>query len=185
MSNYKIRYVLGIDPSGNFYEGKGITGWCVYDRKRDKIVKCGSIQASQAKTQLAYWYAHIEMIRSITEQYKEDGVVVSMEDYVLYSRQAKAQINSAMETSQLIGVVKMRCWLYNIPLFMRTASRVKSRWTDNILCNKGYLRKSGSSFFVDCKNHATCDHERDAIRHAVHCATFELEKEEQPNGTEG
>lgn len=170
------RYVLGIDPSGNYYEGKGITGWCVFDTKLDRVIECDSIKAAMAKSQLAYWYAHIELIRHCTERYGKNNVIVSMEDYVLYSHQAKAQINSAMETSQLIGVIKMRCWLYGIPLYMRTASRVKKRWTDHILCLKGYLRKSGSSFFVDCKAKVTCDHERDAIRHAVHCATFELKE---------
>lgn len=169
-----IRYVLGIDPSGNFYEGKGITGWCVFDKVLDKVLECGSIKASLANSQLAYWYAHIELIRHVTKQYPEGSVAISMEDYVLYSNQAKAQINSAMETSQLIGVIKMRCWLYRLPLYMRTASQVKRRWADSILCHKNYIYQTGSSYFTECKTKVLCDHERDAIRHAVHCATFEL-----------
>ena len=52
------RYVLGIDPSGNFFEGKGTTGWCVFDIVKDKVVECGSLYASRAKSQEAYWWAH-------------------------------------------------------------------------------------------------------------------------------
>lgn len=174
---YKIRYVLGIDPSGNFNEGKGITGWCVFDRALDRVVKCGSIQASHATSQLAYWQAQIEMIRFHINQYRTEGIVVSMEDYVLYSNQAKAQINSAMETSQLIGVIKMECWNRGAPLYMRTASQVKRRWADSVLCYKNYIHKVGNAYHVGCKLKVLCDHERDAIRHAVHCATFELKEE--------
>ena len=175
------RYVLGIDPSGNFFEGKGITGWCVFDIVKDKVVECGSLYASRAKSQEAYWWTHVVLINSMFNKYKAKGIVVSMEDYVLYARQAKAQINSGMETSQLIGVIKTHCWIKRIALYMRTASHVKRRWTDNILCNKGYIRKDRSSFFADCKAKVLCEHERDAIRHAVHCATFELGKEKKHN----
>ena len=171
-----IRYVLGIDPSGNFNEGKGTTGWCVLDTHMDRIIECGSIQASKCNSQQGYWLAHVNMISTMYSRYKDKGFVVSMEDYVLYSHQAKAQINSAMETSQLIGVIKMLCFYKCIPLYIRTASQVKKRWTDNILCLKGYIRKVGSGYFLDCKVHTTCEHERDAIRHAVHCATFELKE---------
>lgn len=169
--------MLGIDPSGNFNEGKGTTGWCILDTHTDKFLEVGAIQAAKCNCQQGYWFAHINMIEAMIKKYREAGIVVSMEDYVLYSHQAKAQINSAMETSQLIGVIKMLCYYKGIPLYMRTASQVKKRWTDHILCLKGYLRKSGSSFFADCKGKVTCDHERDAMRHAVHCATFELNKE--------
>lgn len=173
------RYVVGIDPSGNFYEGKGITGYCIFDRWDDKVVHSGSIKASEYKTQLRYWDAHLRLCFPLLKN--GNKFVVSMEDYVLYSRQAKAQINSAMETSQLIGVLKMYYWSKNIPMYIRTASHVKKRWADNILCNKGYIRKVNSSYFADCKDKVLCEHERDAIRHALHCATFELGKEKKHN----
>ena len=173
-----IRYILGIDPSGNFVEGKGITGWCVFDKQLDKVIHCGSIRATEAACQQAYWHAHTVMIKHFTTEYKGQ-LCVSIEDYVLYSHQAKAQINSAMETSQLIGVIKMHCWLGMVPLYIRTASQVKKRWTDGILCHKEYIHKVGNGYFVECRAKVLCDHERDAIRHAVHCATFELKEDKK------
>ena len=175
----KIRYVLGIDPSGNFYEGKGTTGWCVFDRKLDKFIKCGAIQASKCDSQNHYWMVHRLLIDEVFNDYRAEGIAVSIEDYVLYSHQARAQVNSAMETSQLLGVLKHVCYIKSIALYMRTATHVKRRWADSILCAKGYIRKDGSSFFADCKAKVLCEHERDAMRHAVHCATFELKEEKR------
>lgn len=182
MTNSKrARYVLGIDPSGNFFEGKGTTGWSVYDRDCDNFLRCGAIRADKALSQQSYWQEHLELINQMIKTYGKYGLVVSMEDFVLYSRQAKAQINSALETSQLIGVIKLFCWHKHVKLYIRTASQVKNRWTDNIMCNKCYIRKENSSFFADFKAGKLSDHERDSMRHAVHCAMFELTKEEIPN----
>jgi Holliday junction resolvasome RuvABC endonuclease subunit len=172
-----IRYVLGIDPSGNFIEGKGTTGWCVFDTKRNRIAHIGSIQASQSKSQEAYWHANIEMIKTMVDRYRMEGIVLSVEDYVLYAGKARSQINSAMETSQLIGIIKMLCFYKGIPLYMRTASQVMRRWTDTILEHKSYIYKVGGSWYTECRQHVLCEHERDAMRHAIHCAYFELGKD--------
>lgn len=171
-----IRYVLGIDPSGNFDEGKGTTGWCLFDRNTDSIIKCGYIQASNFETQMAYWGAHTILLEAIRGYCKGNGkLVVSLEDYLLYAKSAQSQTNSRMETCQIIGVIKY--WLHcnNIPLYVRKAAAVKRRWTDNILCNKNYIRKVELAYYTQCKAQALKEHERDAIRHAVHCSTFELE----------
>ena len=176
MKNSKqCRYVLGIDPSGNFNEGKGTTGWCVFDRQVDMFVACGVIRASKSNTQVEYWKQHMSMIHTIANKYKD--VVVSMEDFILYSRQAKSQVNSAMETCQLIGVLKVYLNDAKIPLYMRAAVQVKQRWADSILYAKNYINKIDTHYFVDCKGFATCEHERDAMRHALHCSYFELDKE--------
>ena len=70
-----------------------------------------------------------------------------------------------METSKLIGIIQLWCYNHNIPYAMQLAATVKSRWTDEILHYKGYLKKSGLRYTV-------CEHTRDSMRHAVHYATF-------------
>ena len=77
------RYVLGIDPSGNFYEGKGTTGWCVFDIVKTRC-ECSSLYASRAKSQEAYC-RHVVLINNMFVKYKAKGIAVSMEDYVLAS----------------------------------------------------------------------------------------------------
>ena len=49
----KSRYILALDPSGNFKEGKGITGWCLLDTQTKKIAKFGYISAEMYRTQQA------------------------------------------------------------------------------------------------------------------------------------
>ena len=38
MNLNNARYVLALDPSGSYYEGKGHTGWCLLDQETNKIV---------------------------------------------------------------------------------------------------------------------------------------------------
>lgn len=178
MKNLKIRYVLGIDPSGSFHEGKGRTGWCVYDRQLEVITRCGEIKANAYKAQEAYWLAHKFMIDKMWEDYRAEGMVVSMEDYVLYSNSAKSQVNSAMETCQLIGVLKVHCYIKAIPLRMRTASQVMKRWADSILVHNNIMYKTDKSYFTQAYAGILSEHIKDSFRHALHCATFELKENE-------
>ena len=46
--------ILAIDPSGNFTEGKGTTGWSLLDENM-KILACGQILANNYKCKEAYW----------------------------------------------------------------------------------------------------------------------------------
>lgn len=177
MKNLKTRYVLGIDPSGSYKEGKGITGWNVFDRETDSVIMCGEIKAVDYPTQEEYWLAHNCLIGSVYTCYGDAGCVISMEDYILYASNARNQINSGMETCQLIGVIKVLCFASDIPLRMRTASIVKHRWTDEILCHKEYIFKNGDSYYTACYPKLLSVHIRDSIRHSVHCATFELKEE--------
>ena len=170
----KVRYVLGIDPSGSFKEGKGTTGWCVYDRKVNKVIEIGSIRATGFDIAHEYWDAHLKILYYKHEQYGAE-LVVSIEDYMLYKNKTESQINSVMETSQLLGIIKHECWRTGITYYIRPAVQVKKRWTDAILIHKGILEPHNKHLCVACRMSPTCDHERDAIRHAVHCAYFELE----------
>lgn len=164
------RYILAFDPSGNFNEGKGITGWVLLDTQTNKICKFGYVSASMCKNQFDYWDRHITLIDSCAG-YNPDIVV---EDYLLYGNRAENQINSRLETPQLIGVIKYECYKRNIRVHIQTAQLVKTRWSDDILVRKGYLRKQGRSYYIG--NVLVADHIKDALRHAVHHKTFRKEK---------
>ena len=160
------RYILAIDPSGNFKEGRGTTGWCLFDIKTNKIIKFGAITAADYKDQFKYWDAHITLIDSLSG-YKPEVV---MEDYLLYSNRANEQINSRLETPQLIGIIKYECYKRGLFVSIQTAMQVKARWSDDILCKKGYLNKRGNCYCIG--SYKTVDHVRDAVRHAVHFKTY-------------
>lgn len=160
------RYILAFDPSGNFKEGKGITGWVLLDTETDKICKFGYISASMSPNQFDYWDKHIILIDSLSG-YKPDVVC---EDYLLYSNRAQNQINSRLETPQLIGVIKYECYKRGIRVNVQTAQLVKTRWKDDILVRKGYLNRKGNSCAIGAT--IVADHIKDALRHAVHYATF-------------
>lgn len=160
------RYILSFDPSGNFYEGKGITGWCLFDSQTNKIAKFGYISAQMYKNQIAYWDAHITLVDSFSGYYPD----VVIEDFLIYGNRADSLINSRIETAQLIGVIKYECYKRGIQTEVQTAQMVKRRWTDEILIKKGYLNRKGRRLYVGTT--AVSDHVRDSIRHAVHYATF-------------
>lgn len=162
----KSRYILALDPSGNFKEGKGITGWCLLDTQTKKIAKFGYISAEMYRTQQAYWDAHVNLLDGLAGFAPE----LVIEDYLLYGNRAENQINSRLETPQLIGVIKYECYKRGIIFTMQTAVSVKTRWADDILVKKGYLRKQKRSYYIG--DVLVSDHIKDALRHAVHYATF-------------
>lgn len=165
----KRKYVLGIDPSGAFNEGKGTTGMCLLSKaKYYRLDRAWEIRAKDFFSAEQYWYEHLRYIERIHKQHP--NLVVSFEEYILYAQKAAAQINSHFETSQLIGVIRLYCWQNNIPVFSRPAARAKPRWTDEILVHKGILSEE------DVVN-GYSPHIKDAIRHAMHCIAFELNKE--------
>lgn len=173
----KFKYIIGIDPSGAYYEGKGTTGYCVFMAADKKFIDLGKIQASGHNCAEAYWHAHINFLNSTIfsargkRKNKDKHTIVVIEDYFLYANKAESQINSRMETSKLIGVLQHWCWDHNIPYIMQPAGLVKSRWTDEIMHYKGHLKKKGNRYDV-------CEHTRDSMRHALHFATFRNGDEE-------
>ena len=115
----KYKYIIGIDPSGAYYEGKGTTGYCVYMAADKKFIDLGKIQASGHNCAEAYWHAHINFLNSTIfsargkRKNKDKHTIVVIEDYFLYANKAESQINSRMETSKLIGVLQHWCWAHN------------------------------------------------------------------------
>jgi hypothetical protein len=170
MNAIKSRYILAIDPSGNYVEGKGITGWVLFDRSTNKVAKFGYISASMYSNQFAYWDAHITLLDSLSGY----APVIVIEDFLLYSNRTTSQINSRFETPQLIGIIKYECYKRGIMIYVQTAVSVKKRWNNSILVKKGYLKETKRGFYIG--EILVSDHIQDALRHAVHFATFGKEK---------
>jgi Holliday junction resolvasome RuvABC endonuclease subunit len=161
--------ILAFDPSGSFEEGKGTTGWCIYDTQAKRLVDVGALQAKDYPTVKEYWNAHTKLIEEFRFYYRLAPVIVC-EDYFLYQNKAMAQVNSHMETSQLLGILRFHCMNHNVPIEFQSAASVKKRWTDTILLHKNVIAKKNRDYFVEDKRLSL--HTRDAIRHAVHYATF-------------
>ena len=171
MGRKKYRYTMGIDPSGAFHEGKGTTGWCVLDNRTNTLLRVDTISAKDYDTAEEYWQAHIDQIKWVHRHYK--CLAISIEDYILYKTSAMAQVNSQLETVQLLGIIKHYCYFNNLRYFIRPAVAVKTRWSDKILLHKGIIGKTGSRYTVPGSRQTICEHERDSIRHAIHFNTFE------------
>jgi hypothetical protein len=167
----KSKFILALDPSGAYYEGKGTTGWCVYNCDMSCISLAGFIEAKHYDTRLGYWDKHLALLRKFVERYKNQLHIV-IEDYRLYASKASNQINSSMETCKLIGILQYFCEANQIPYTMQLASEVKTRWTDAILFHKNLIVHTKRKCTLPDKKTEVNKHARDAIRHAVHYATF-------------
>lgn len=160
------RYILALDPSGAFKEGNGTTGWCLLDQETNKIVKFGVIKASDYKYQFHYWDAHVALIDGLAGFHPD----IVIEDYLLYGERAQNQINSRLETPQLIGIIKYECFKRGLYVYIQTAMQVKTRWSDDLLVKKGYLQKRSNRYYMN--NVVLVSHIRDSVRHAVHYMTY-------------
>ena len=167
--NYEL--ILGIDPSGSFYEGKGTTGWCILNATDNVISLADSLHAKDYAKPEIYWDRHLALIKEYQKRYQKRLIVV-MEDYVLYATKASDQINSRMETCKLIGIIQHFCWMHDIPYEMQLAAQVKNRWTDTILEHKRYIKVKGQKYILPFSGEPLNRHCKDAIRHAVHYANF-------------
>lgn len=168
----RYRYILALDPSGSFYEGKGTTGWCVFDTQNNILLACGSLFAKDYTCAEAYWQSVIDIIDYWIKINNQQTMLVC-EDYLLYASKLSDQINSRMETCKLIGAIQLHCYTHSIHYYMQTASEVKNRWSNKILEHKGYIKPYRRSYvptsgITDTYTHHTLD----AIRHAVHYAIF-------------
>ena len=170
----KAKYIIGIDPSGAFNEGKGTTGLAVLNTVTNELAYTGWIAAVEFPTLEAYFDAHIEWLADCVHRYQD--VVVSIEDYILYADHATAHTNTHLETSQLLGLIKWWCYKNKITYTIRPAAAVKSRFTNNILKREGYIfEAAGGKLFTKVRMARNLsNHELDAIRHAAYCYKFEL-----------
>ncbi len=159
--------ILAIDPSGNFTEGKGTTGWSLLNFD-GKIIACGQILASSFNTKMYYWNAIVNQITILNPSF------VVVEDFLLYASKATNQINSRFETSKLIGILEFMCDHNKIPIYLQRALDVKKRWTDQILVAENIIEKIGSHYYAG--GVLTSEHIRDSIRHGTHFIRYKLPK---------
>ena len=94
-----------------------------------------------------------------------------MEDFTLNPKRALQQSYSKMETSKLIGVIQMACAENKWPLKMQLPVEAKSRWPDSFLEHKHLIKRLNKGYATN-SGQIISRHEKDAIRHAVHYATF-------------
>jgi len=173
--------ILSFDPSGNFNEGKGITGYALLDEATGKFTAYGEIDASEVLSAEEHWAKHLNLIDSL--HFTSTELTVVCEDYMLYANRAASQINSRFETPKLIGLMQYHCWKSGIPFYLQTAVSVKRRWPNYLLEKKTYL--TTKSYQKGDKTYEVCyiddkkivDHIVDAIRHAVHFYTFHVRNE--------
>jgi hypothetical protein len=169
-------YIIGVDPSGSYNEGKGTTGIVVL-HPSGQLTEHFTVNAVDYPTQIGYWAAVLDALETTSALLIDAGhfVVWSVEDYVLYATSAKAQINSEMETSKLIGAITMLAYNLAIPLYIRNASQVVNRWNNEVLMYKEVIFKEGNRY-VDKDKEPINRHCLDALRHALHCHYFEVDR---------
>lgn len=169
------KFILALDPSGSFHEGKGTSGYCILETISNRITITGNLYAKDYLKIEQYWQAHVNLINEYKKRY-EERLIIILEDYILYGHKTHNQINSRMETSKLISIIQYHCFIYNIPYYMQLATEVKNRWSDEILHHKGYLIKYKNKLVLPYSHRYIDAHCKDAIRHAVHYATFKIKK---------
>jgi hypothetical protein len=172
--------ILAFDPSGNFHEGKGTTGWVAMDLD-GQLLGYGEIDASTALSLEEHWNTHLQIIQTFKDT--NPDLIVVCEDYMLYANRAATQINSRFETPKLIGVIQHWCYLNEVKFYLQTAVSVQKRWPNYILEKKGYIAvnhaSKGDKFYDVCyiDGHKVVNHIIDALRHAIHFYTFQIRKE--------
>ena len=168
--------ILAIDPSGNFNEGKGISGWLLMTADTGRIIKFGAIDASTSLSDSEHWEKHANLIENLHKEFP--GLEIVLEDFMLYASKASSQINSRFETVKLIGIIQHLCFKLDIPLHFQTAVSVKRRWKNFLLEKKGFIElkdyaKGDKTYtMIYINGHKVNDHVVDACRHAVHYYYF-------------
>jgi len=160
--------ILALDPSGNFHEGKGITGWALFND--GQLEDFGDIRSESCATQMIYWNQIINKIRSVYQ--KDMDMQLVCESYKLQASKAMAQSWSTLETPQLIGVIRYYCGDFGIPIHFQDPS-CKIRFSDEILVKQGIIEKRNKLYY--CQDKKTNDHMRDAIRHGLYYTKYKGE----------
>jgi hypothetical protein len=158
-----MKTILSIDPSGNFSEGKGKTGWALFfqDGAQGNTVNFGTIKAEDYTTRVDYWYG--VAMRIVIEK----PAVVVVEDYRLYNTPATGaavQSFSQLETPRLLGVIEQTAQMNGIPIVFQMANVTKP-YTDDKLAKLKLLIKEKNRWWF--RGNALNDHERSALRHLL------------------
>jgi hypothetical protein len=158
--------VLSFDPSGNYNEGYGTSGYSV-SLDGNLPHKLGDIKAEEYTTRQAYWFAHKELIEKIFPEY------IVIESYKLFGHKSKEQSGSSLETPQLIGYLEMVAYELNIPTYLQDPS-TKQRHADAVLVSMGVIEKKGTRYFYH--GELTNLHQRDALRHDMYFNRYNKKK---------
>ena len=148
--------ILSLDPSGNFHEGKGVSGWSIFSN--GELEDFGDIDSKNFSSQEEYWAEHTALIVNAVPD------IVLCESYRLFGHKAKAQSWSALETPALIGYLRMFCWNSGIRFEMQNPSD-KVRVADPQLVRLGVFEQKGTRYY--CMGRLTNLHMRDSIRHGI------------------
>lgn len=162
-----LQKTLAIDPSGNFSEGKGTTGFALFHGNTP--IRLWQIHAKEYPSAPAYWDAVLNEIEGIDE--------VVCEEYPLYDfkgQSAKTQSWSLLETPQLIGAITIECYRKGYPIHFQKASLAKSRFKEDLLVRKGFLEKKGNKYIF--QKETTTPHMRDALKHGLYHTRYRQEK---------
>ena len=160
--------IVALDPSGNFTEGNGTTGICIWDTDKDGRSYVDDIHAGHFKSAEEYWQSHVNLLESYLHITKGLGLEVVMEGYRLYGHKSDTQVNSTLETPQLIGVIRYWCYANNVPLKIQYAVEVKNRWSDSVLEKKGIIEIVNKRRKLISSGQWLNNHKTDALRHALH-----------------
>lgn len=161
--------LLCFDPSGNWSEkeGKGTSGWSLF--VDGELKDFGDISAEDFTQIEGYWAKHYEVI------YRLSPDIVVIESYKLQPGKAMQQSWSQLETPQLIGYLRMKCWDTGIKYYFQDPS-IKTRFNDEVLADTGVIvpkekpqgGRTGNGQRYYCLGRMTNLHERDAIRHGLY-----------------
>lgn len=161
--------ILAFDPSGNFEEGRGTTGWSYF--VDGKLKDFGDIKASSHDSAEAYWDSHLALINDVTSTLLQ---AVVCESFNLQPSKAKQQSWSALETPQLIGLMRHHCWSNGMHMVLQKPM-IKQRFTDVVLEKTGVVEKRGELYYINGR--LTNLHMRDSIRHGLYYMRYGKDEE--------
>lgn len=153
------KYIMSIDPGGD-----GCSGFCFVDNEFKKI-DLSEIRRNNYNTDEEYWKMHIDRIRKYNIACKGRLIVV-IEDFLFNPKRANQFAGSRMETSKLIGIIQLYCFISKIPIQLVKPLDHLSRFKDDVLCKLGIIVKTSRGF--DTTDGITLsNHTKDALRIAV------------------
>jgi hypothetical protein len=165
--------IIAVDPSGT-----GTTGICRLTTPTD--YETYTIAYSDAIDKYSYWS---KVIAEIKLQYHYNNstfppVCLVVENFVLYPNKAGAQSYDTLETARLLGALE---YTFEGYINWQLAAEVMKRWSKDILEHEGIIKLNGRRTALNPTkdNQKMCEHELDALRHAVHAYYFKKEKLKQ------
>lgn len=156
--------ILAIDPSGNFKEGKGKTGFAFLflDEVDGHSINFGTIDARNYDTRVDYWFD----VALLISMEKPDILII--EDYRLYNTSgtsASVQSFSQLETPRLLGVLEQTAQFNHIKEVVWQMANVTKPYSDDKLIRLGILEKTKNRYYF--RDKPVNDHERSALRHLL------------------